>query len=290
MTNGVESLRQAALARVRAGEVEDAVVLYDQALALATDDEVIELLTINKADALITLERQGPEVQALPAILMRRRNLRHTFLASYALMYKFRLQSERRRAIFYGEVALEAAKQASERLWEIGATNELGILCEIDSDFPKAISYFERALVLIEELTDRDEHTLTYGIALQNLGASKVLAGSFEEGVELSHRALPSLNAPGARAEAFVDLCYGYLALENLAKAREFGNEALSIASDERQIRNAHYLLGEVAFKAGDEASADRHFDELARYYPGFRNLKTLLMAVDLRGMINLKL
>lgn len=290
MTNGVESLRQAALARVRAGEVEDAVVLYDQALALATDDEVIELLTINKADALITLERQGPEVQALPAILMRRRNLRHTFLASYALMYKFRLQSERRRAIFYGEVALEAAKQAAETLWEIGATNELGILCEIDSDFAKAISYFERALVLIEQLTDRDEHTLTYGIALQNLGASKVLAGEFEEGVTLIHRALPSLSAPGARAEAFVDLCYGYLALEQLEKAAEFGNEALEIASDERQIRNAHYLLGEVAFKSGDEASADRHFDELARYYPGFRNLKTLLMAVDLRGMINLKL
>ena len=32
------------------------------------------------------------------------------------------------------------------------------------------------------------------------------------------------------------------------------------------------------------------HFDELARYYPQFRNLKTLLFAVDLRSMINLKL
>jgi hypothetical protein len=35
---------------------------------------------------------------------------------------------------------------------------------------------------------------------------------------------------------------------------------------------------------------ASFHFDELARYYPQFRNLKSLLFAIDMRSMLNLKL
>ena len=73
----VEELRQSALAKVRAGALEEALATYDDAFALAHDDETRELITINKADAMIALERSGPEVQALPTIVMRRRNLRH---------------------------------------------------------------------------------------------------------------------------------------------------------------------------------------------------------------------
>ena len=57
-----------------------------------------------------------------------------------------------------------------------------------------------------------------------------------------------------------------------------------------RQVRNAHYLLGEVAYKAGDVETADFHFGELARQYPEFRNLKSLLFAIDLRSMVNFRL
>ena len=61
-------------------------------------------------------------------------------------------------------------------------------------------------------------------------------------------------------------------------------------ATEARQIRNAHYLLGEVAYKLGDSDQAHFHFDELAKFYPQFRNLKSLLFAIDLRSMVNLKL
>src|SRR5882672_5333077 len=98
--NTAEELRQAALAKVRSGALEEALDLYDAARAVATDDNVRELLTINKADALIALDRTGPEVQALPAILMRRRNPRNSFLAAYALLYKHRSSGEIKRAMF----------------------------------------------------------------------------------------------------------------------------------------------------------------------------------------------
>src|SRR5882672_2064288 len=106
MNKRIEELRQQALAKVRSEEFDDALAIYDEALALTTDDEVRELITIHKADALIALERGGPEVQALPLILMRRPNARHTFLAAYALMYKHRLANETKRAIFYGQIAV----------------------------------------------------------------------------------------------------------------------------------------------------------------------------------------
>src|SRR6185295_14399020 len=66
LNNRIETLRQEALAKVRAEELEEALALYDEALGLAKDEEVRELITINKAETLIAVNRGGPEVQALP--------------------------------------------------------------------------------------------------------------------------------------------------------------------------------------------------------------------------------
>lgn len=288
--NQVEVIRQSALAHVRSAEYEEALGLYDEALGIATDDEVRELLTINKADAMIALERSGPEVHALPSILMRRRNEHHVFLAAYALMFKHRIQNESKRAIFYGHVALDAANDADQPFWRIAALNDLGIIYEIDSQFDQAIECFEEALALIARVSNPEEHKLSYGTALQNLGASKLLSGSHREGIALIEKALPSILSAAAMSEAHIDLCFGYLELGDYEKACFYGESGLELSSESRQVRNAHYLLGEACYKAGDEDRADFHFTELARFYPEFRNLKSVLYAIDLRSMVNLKL
>jgi tetratricopeptide (TPR) repeat protein len=289
-TERIEHLRQSALSRVRSGDYEDALALYDQALAIASAEDVRELITINKADALIALERNGPEVQALPAILMRRRNLHHTFLAAYALMFRHRIQTESKRAIFYGHVALDAATEADEPFWKIAALNDLGIIYEIDSQFEEAIHCFEQALPLLEHIENPAERALSHTAILQNLGYNKLLVGNTREGIGTILSVLDSVESPSARAESYIDLCYGYLELGEHEKARFYGEAGLSLANESRQIRNAHYLLGEASYKTGDEEAAEYHFGELARYYPQFRNLKSLLFAIDLRGMVNLKL
>ena len=288
--NGAEELRRAALAKVRAGEVEQALDVYDAAFELAGDEEARELITINKADAMIAIERSGPEVQALPTIVMRRRNLRHVYLAAYALVFKYRMEKELGRATFYAQLAYQTAEEASEPLWKVLALNELGSISDMDSKFEKAIECGEQALALLGELKDRREHDFIYALTLENLGASKLLNNQFEEGVALIEKALPSITSPMYLAEAFIDLCFGYLGLENLERARQFGQTALESASEPRQIRNAHYLLGEVAYKMGDIELAEFHFDKLAAFYPEFRNLKSLLFAIDLRSMVNIKL
>jgi TolA-binding protein len=104
------------------------------------------------------------------------------------------------------------------------------------------------------------------------------------------HEALEMLSDPVGRAEAYVDLCYGYVEIGRYKQARLYGEAALEIAKEPRQIRNAHYLLGEACYKDGDTEGATFHFDELSKFYPQFRNLKNLLFAIDLRSMVNLKL
>ncbi|MEA2236002.1 MAG: hypothetical protein QOC81_726 [Thermoanaerobaculia bacterium] len=286
----IEELRQEALAKVRSEEFDEALAMYDEALALASDEEVRELITINKGHALIAAERSGPEVKALPMILMRRRNTHHTFLASYALMYTHRLTGELKRAIFYGQIALEAANQADQTFWKLAALNELGIVYESDSQFPKAIEHFEQALALIATLDDATQRQFSRVAIIQNLGSSRVIVGDTLEGIRMIEAIIDQVQVGSTLSDSYIDLCYGYLDLEDYPKARSHGETGLALACEPRQVRNAHYLLGEAAYKMGDVDAAEDHFEQLARFYPQFRHLKSLLFAIDLRSMLNLKL
>ena len=288
--NSIEALRQEALARVRDNELEAALVLFDSALALAQDEEVRELLTINKADTLIALEKSGPEVQELPKIIMRRRNLRHVYLAAYALQFKHRQENDFKRAVFYGQLALQVADEAGEPAWKRIVLIDLGNVYEMDSRIPEAVQCFEAALEINEESADNRDRDLSFSYALENLGYCKLLEEDYDRGIALIHQALETLSDPHGLTEAYVDLCFGYLAVDELDRARFYGNLALESASEVRQIRNLHYLLGEVAHKSGDTDKAEFHFENLARFYPDFRHLKDVLFAIDLRGMVNLKL
>jgi tetratricopeptide (TPR) repeat protein len=288
----IEELRQEALAKVRAEEFDEALALYDEALALATDEEIRELLTINKAETLIAVNRGGPEVQALPMILMRRRNARHTHLAAYALMYKYSLANETKRAIFYGQIALDAANEANQTIWKLRALNEFGLVYQTDSQFAKAMECFEEALACVDEVSDGTDTSFSRVAIIGNLGYNKMISGETREGLRLTHRVVDVIDEvpQHVKSDAYIDLCYGYLDLGEYEKARSYGELALEFAWEERQVRNAHYLIGEAAYKTGDVEAAEEHFDELARFYPQFRNLKSLLFGIDLRSMINLKL
>jgi tetratricopeptide (TPR) repeat protein len=290
MTNRAEELRQSALALVRTGDYEESLALYDEALALCDDEDARELIAINKADAMIALERSGPEVAELPRVIMRRRNVRHVYLAAYALQYKFRLENDLKRALFYGQLALRTAEEANEPSWRRVVLLELGNVYELDSQIAAAIGCFEESLAIADESAENRDKELSHGYALENLGYCLLLQGRTEEGLARVHEALNLLKDPIGRAEALIDLCYGYVEAGLYEKARAFGELGLDNAKEPRQIRNAHYLLGEACHKAGDTEGADFHFSELARFYPEFRNLKNLLYAIDLRSMVNLKL
>jgi tetratricopeptide (TPR) repeat protein len=285
----VEELRQRALALVRREKYEDAIALYDEAMLLADGEELRELLTINKADAMIAVERDGAEVRALPGILMRRRNAHHTFYAAYALMFKFRLARDVKRALFYGEIALEVARGMDNPLRVVQALNDLGVLYESDSQFEQAVATFAEAMALTPQIEDAEERRFSESAIRANTSYSMILLGRAEEGVAMLHSVVEDpAGAPVPLGDCYLGLCFAHLERNELDRADHYGRLGLQHAADPRQTRNSLYLLGEVAYHRGDFAEAERWFSELARFYPNFPNLTQLLLAVDLRGMIHL--
>ncbi len=68
-----------------------------------------------------------------------------------------------------------------------------------------------------------------------------------------------------------------------------YGRRALELATVKRQIRNANHLLGEICLRTERYEEADGFFDVVAAYYPDFKNVKQLLVAVDLCAVVNWK-
>lgn len=291
MTNErAEQLRLEALAKVRSNELEAAIALFDEALSIASDEELRELLTINKAGVLIQMRVEGPEVQALPQVVLRRPNVRHTFLAAYNLQNRYTLSQEYRKAYNYVRVALEMAEEAGDEAWTIGALNATGNICVYESRTAEAIDHYRGVLAIAGS---GEEHIFSRAFARQNLGYCLLIEGEPAAGIEEIHSAIDEMTRAGAEgyaAEAYVDLCYGYLDLGMLDEAKRWGELGLEKATEDRQVRNAHYLLGEVAYKQGDHEAAEDHFEQLGSWYPDFPNLKNILMALDLRKVVNFKL
>ena len=272
------------------GDVDAALAAYDAALALVASDETRELITIRKAEALIASEREGAEIAALPAIVLRRGSLRHVYMAATVLMRRFVETDDRRRAIFYGEIARAAVSEVGDSFALSTVLNVLGITLVADSQFQPAIEALGAGLTTLGPLLHvREEAPALEASLLVNLGGAKVLAGDAADGVRILESVFPRLDDDFTIAEACLDLCFGHMQLEQLAAAERYGRRALELAAVKRQVRNANHLLGEVCMRMERYEESDRFFDVVASFYPEFRNVKQLLVAVDLCSVVNWK-
>ena len=271
------------------GDAAAALAHYERASGIADDDESLELITIRKAEALIALDREGPEIAALPGIVMRHRSARHVYLAAGTLQRHLVEQDQRPRAIFYGGIARRAAEELGEPLARISILNHLGVTLVADSQFSLAIDALDEALRVLELMNDNEQRRSLTAAVIANLGGAKVLCGQCAEGVRLLERVLPELEETYDRAEAFLDLCFGYMELGDNETAERFGRAAQQLAAVPRQVRNAHHLLGEICVRTDRYDEADRLFDVVASFYPDFRNVKQLLVAVDVCSVVNWK-
>lgn len=288
----VERLRLRAVERLEAFELEEAVALFDAALALCEDEETRERVCLGKASALVEMEEDGPEVQALPAVLMRRRNPKHTTLAAHCLQVKALRANELEVAERYGRVAMYEVDAVDDPEWRRKAKstilNDLGWTATALSRFEESIRYSRRALATIGETDERRR-----AVFLENIGYCYVQLGFPHRGIRFMTKALQFFRRIGSElycCETLLDLCNGYVEIDELDLAREAGRECMSLATEPRQVRNCHYLLGEIAIRRGERHEAKRHFNVLAAFYPGFVALPDLLLSFDVRPLINFKL
>lgn len=290
-TSNQESLRlrQLGLDAMWQGRFEEAIDFYDAATGAAETDDVRELITIGKAEAMIAAERDGAEIAALPAIVMRRRSPRHVYYAAMVLMRRF-TDTDRRRALFYGEIARQATVELGDAFARATILNNLGIVLTVESQFNTAIETFDEALAALSQVRDRDADVArSQRLVLGCLGGAKVLAGEYNEGIRLLMKVLPELETDYDRAETLLDLCYGYVELGRIDEAEWMGREALELAVESRQIRNANHLLGEIMLRTDRFEEADQFFSVVAGYFPQYPNVKELLFSVDLCSVVNWK-
>jgi tetratricopeptide (TPR) repeat protein len=272
------------------GEIDFAIAAYDRAADVAASEETRELITIRKAEALIAAEREGAEVAALPGIVMRRRSSRHVYLAANTLQRRYCESDDRRKAIFYGEIARSAATDLGDPLSRASVLNYLGNTLVADSQFGPAVDVLNEALEALDECDqNRAEIRSLRPVLLGNLGGAYILSGSADKGVALVELILGELDEEYNVIEGCLDLCFGYMELGRHDIAEMYGRRALDAATVKRQVRNANHLLGEICLRTERYDESDHYFDVVAGFYPDFKNVKQLLVAVDLCAVVNWK-
>lgn len=282
---------------LEANRLDQALAVYEEALALAEsagDETATDRAFVNICSVRIPMLRgrlDAAEVQRLREILLRGANDPNCFLAAYDLAQVYEFRKEFKKGLFYAHLALDRAEVIGNRDWVASARNQVGNMLTAGSRFEAAHETYRQAL---ESLPDGDGRRRA--AIHDNLGYALVLMGRLDEGLELAYRSLRSFRRLGARRDQILPhltLAYAHLELARYRDALSHARRALALAEEmgeDDSIKNALYLLGEAACLAGDRDGAHGHFASLqSRYFAGSADLPQVLMAVDVRQLINLR-
>lgn len=288
-----EDLRRRGQQAVDAGQLEEALALFDGALARAhelDDERLIDLAVCNRAAVAIVLGDGERELPRLREILVRNGDPVSCRLAAYNIARHYELAKSYKKAFFYARIARDRAEQQGRQEWIASSHNLIGNILLAESHLEEACAEFEKALELMPAAP-----MIWRARILDNLGYCRVLQRRYDEGYALLYESLAVLRRN--RAERYqistrLDLCFAHLETGRYGHARRHGLLALRTAEElgeQDSIKNALYLLGEAANLSGDPQTARQYFIRLQRdFYPEASYLTGFLLAVDVRKLINL--
>ena len=274
------------------GDLSAARPVHEEIRQLAEqigDPVLIELSICNLGTASIYEGGGADYLPRLRSILTETRSDENAFLAAYSISRYYENVKEHKKFLYYARIALQRAGTAGKLEWLLNARNHLGNALLAVSQIGDAAREYSNAL------HEADPDNITGVTLTYNLGYCRLLQHRAEEGIALLVRGLRGAVRLGARrAEAQVRLDLGFACLERGA-LRQAGRQirrALAMAEDlgwVDGIKNALYLLGESQRLEGSVEEAESSFSRLQKtYYPEQPYLGTLLMAVDVRRMLNL--
>lgn len=288
-----EALRESAREAARRGQLEEALVLCDEAMAWAeTHGEKTDrdLALCNRHAILITCEQTEGVGGALRRTLMGSAEPMVRFLASYNLSRLHLLEREAERGLFYARLARELSERLGNHSFEALASNQVGSLLLLDCQFEEALSNYEQLLAgaYAQEDTER-------AIILSNAGYCHVMLDRHRSGfVRLfeSLRLMQRKKAGSWKVLPHLGLSYAYLDLRKFEVAGRHARRALEhaeILQNRDYTMNALYLLGEAEKLRGQELAAFECFKRLQRdFHPDQPSLTEFLMATDVRPLVNL--
>jgi tetratricopeptide (TPR) repeat protein len=285
---------QAAVATKDAGQLEESRLHLAAALVAAQqlgDEELEERVVCAQAANAFARGDADEYVPRMCAVVLRNRSNTNAFLAANNVARSCELRRDNKKGLFYARIARDRALALGRADWIAAACNQIGNLLLADSYFEEAAASYGEALALLPD--DDGERQLTY---LANLGYCELVLGRHHQGLRFLYRCLRAARRhswPRLQMVAHIDLCYGLLELGRHEGADRHGRRGLQLAEaiGERDwVKNALYLLGEVAVLAGADSRAYAWFHELQRrYYPAQSHLPDLLLSIDIRKLINLR-
>jgi len=289
-----EQERANGLAALKAGCLEEAHRQFTAALTTArslADSDLLDLATCSEASVAIALGDVQAPIPRLREVLMRSANASNCAIAAHSIARAYELRKEYRKSLFYARCARDRAAQADSPDRMAAAENQIGNALLAQSFFDEAATSYRRALASLA--LQREDWRL---ICEVNLGYCEVVLGRLKDGLRRLYSALRDARRaelPRLEMIALVDLCFAHLELERHVTAERHGRRGLELAEKIGEvdwIKNALYLLGQIAVLRGDVEEAHARFAELQqRFYPGHAFVPELLINVDVRQLVNLR-
>jgi tetratricopeptide (TPR) repeat protein len=290
-----EALRARGKQATDEGRLPEALELYQACVDTARelgDQHLIDLAFCNRCAVLIALGSHEGLVRDLREILSRSANRLNRLIAAYHLARIYELRNDLRKGLLYSRIARgeQQKRGVPDPYWEAGLHNQMGNFLILESRFAEAAQEYRRALA-----ADPGAAEVRLAATWLNLGYCSLLLGDHRRGIGLIYRSLRVHRRYGAvenQMQAHLELCYGLLEVGRHGQARRHGERALALGErlgDSFGIKNALYLLGEAEHLLGDDDRARACFDRLQSLFPDTPFLTDMLMAVDLRQMINLR-
>lgn len=277
------------------GRFDEGLELYQACIDRAReldDEDLADLAFGNRCAVLISLGREEGLIRGLREILSRSTDRLNRLVAAYHLARIYEIRNDTKKGLLYARIArVEYEKRAVyDPYWEAGLHDQMGSLLLLQSRFEEAAAEYRRALD-----ADPDASEPRRAVSWHNLGYCYVVLGDDRRGLELLYRSLRihrRYGTLGLALRAHVDLCYGHLEIGRNDLARRHGERALALAErfeDPFALKNALYLLGQAEHLLGRDDQARECFDRLGSLFPDTPFAADLLMAVDLRPLINLR-
>lgn len=280
----------------RLGNLEKARAYFAEAARLAEGlDEAVQDRAFCNVAAIETEfgDSLTELIPRLRSILTKNSDLENSRLAAYHLARTYDQRKEYKKALFYARVAMERSERSGHDHWLVSSHNQMGTILVAESRFDEGRAHLETALQTIEE---SQGDGLLRALIQGNLGYCLLVQGEMGQGFNHVFSGLRCIRRNGAEAWAplfHMTLCFGYLEIERLVHAEKHGRKALALAQEHGDMttaKNSLFLLGEVASAAGDSSSARAYFSLLQQeFYPQHDFLADFLLAVDVRGLVNLK-
>lgn len=294
-----EALMERGRAEAAADHLEDGLATFEAAEEVAKtcrNSIGADRAWLNGRSLLIAMQRiqevDGPVLGRMRSILTAGDDALNSCIAAYDIAQIYELTKDYRKGLFYARTALGRARVLESREWLVLTLNQLGNLLLAESQLDEAKQTLEDAL----DLLSPDEEPARHALIVGNLGYIYHLLGRRRDGFRLLYESLRTQRRIGRRRDqtfSHLDLCFAHLEVERYRDALRHGMRALALAEelDEQvSIQQALFLLGEAAQLLGDREAARAHFTRLHEaFFPDNPRLPDLLLAVGIRGLVNLR-